>query len=400
MNTIHFRARNAADALGQIRSRLGADAVVLSVAQVPAQGLGRLWRKPQLEVLAGLPDDGGTHPVGDAESNPGGGARGFAAAANPAMAYARQDWNRDSRISSATENDIGKDFFESSDSGPAKLGGEWRSAALLHQMGLLPLHVEKVLERARTASGGGPPSSYTEEIALVQSTLASYWRVPPRVNDLEPQLHVFIGPPGSGKTTALCKWMAKTVLTEGRRARAWRLDSRAANFAGLLDLYGEILGVPIEREWRPDPGRTAFDVGFVDLPGFHAGDPAAVRQMRGRLEALPGAHVHLVLNAAYDASVILAQARAFAALPAADIVFTHLDEEKRIGKLWNVLLGTNLAVRHLSGGQNIPGNFSPATPNSLFPANFKMNTPGLLVVGAARRLGRRLAPNVRRLTVE
>ncbi len=395
MNALHFRARDAADALGQIRSRLGADAVVLSVAQVPAQGFGRFWRKPQLDVLAALPEEGGTHPAGDAQINAPR-ARNFPAANGATQAGPPGNW---SCYDSDSDKPLtGADECGPADSGPAGLGGEWRSGALLHQMGLLPLHVEKVLERARAASGGAPPASLTDELALVQSALASFWRPARSADELPPQLHVFIGPPGSGKTTVLCKWMAKTVLTEGHRARAWRLDSRAANFAGLLDLYGEILGVSIERGWRSDSGRTAFDVGFVDLPGFHAGDAAAVRQIGARLEALRGAQVHLVLNAAYDASVILAQARAFGALPVADIIFTHLDEEKRCGKLWNVVLGTNFSVRYLSGGQNFPGDFSAATPNSLFPANFKLNTPGWLVVGAARRLGRRLAENGRRVS--
>ena len=32
------------------------------------------------------------------------------------------------------------------------------------------------------------------------------------------QTHVFVGPPGSGKTTVLCKWLTLAVLTEGRFA--------------------------------------------------------------------------------------------------------------------------------------------------------------------------------------
>ena len=56
MNATRFLARDAADAVRQVRSQLGADAVVLSVAQVPASGVSRLWRKPLLEVLAHLPE--------------------------------------------------------------------------------------------------------------------------------------------------------------------------------------------------------------------------------------------------------------------------------------------------------------------------------------------------------
>jgi flagellar biosynthesis GTPase FlhF len=75
--------------------------------------------------------------------------------------------------------------------------------------------------------------------------------------------------------------------------------------------------------------------------------------------------VHLVLNAAYEAPVLLAQARGFDDWPVSDLILTHLDEEKRLGKLWNFVLGTKFTVRFLSGGQNVPGDFSVATPELL-----------------------------------
>jgi flagellar biosynthesis GTPase FlhF len=63
---------------------------------------------------------------------------------------------------------------------------------------------------------------------------------------------------------------------------------------------------------------------------------------------------------------LFAQIRAFAPLAPADLCFTHLDEEKRWGKLWNFVLGTNYSIRFLSAGQNIPGNFQEASSDKLF----------------------------------
>ena len=165
----------------------------------------------------------------------------------------------------------------------------------------------------------------------------------------------------------MCKWLARTVLAEGRSARAWRLDTEAVNFAGLLDAYSEILKVPIERQWPGREGPAGFHVGFVDLPGLDCQDTAALERLRARLDRMPDAHVHLVLNAAYDVAVLLAQARSFSAVPVDDLIFTHLDEEKRPAKLWNVLLGTNFTVRFLSWGQNIPGELVCARAELLLP---------------------------------
>jgi len=359
MNVTRFLARDAADAVGQIRLRLGPDAVVVSVAQAPASGVSRLWRKPRLEVLACLPEAAPT-PTQISQ----------AAVAAPEM-------NGQALLANGTQLDqldSEDSIFVRPEEAPNRgespspaTEGSWRSGAVLHQMGLQPLHVEKVIERAQSKHGSTPPASFARELALVYAALASFWRPTASSNEGSPAIHVFVGPPGSGKTTALCKWLAKTVLAGGVTARAWRLDGRAAHFAGLLDVYGEILGVPVEREWNAEQKLEGFDAGFVDLPGVDTRDPAAIGQLCGRVKKIPGARVHLVLNAAYDVLVTLAQARAFASLPVSDVIFTHTDEEKRMVKLWNLVLGTNFSVRFLSGGQNIPGDFFVATPELLIP---------------------------------
>ena len=365
MNVVRFLARDAGEAIAQIGSRLGAEAVVLSVRQVPAGGLGRLWGKPLLEVRAGLPDPSSAAQVAAAPSG-----RRASQALLPfgACATRAESAAAPSKATGAKAPDSGftPEVSQSrADPGPAGLGGRWRSGRVLGQMGVQPLLVEKVLERVRARHGEEPPASLAEELRLAGAVLASFWRPAPEPPDRSPAIHAFIGPPGSGKTTVLCKWLAKSVLDEGRLARAWRLDSRAAHFAGLLDFYGEILGVRVEREWSGVQGLAGCDEAFVDLPGINPLDRSALEQLQAQLVGLAGAQVHLVLNAAYEVSVLLAQARAFDDWPVSDLIFTHLDEEKRPGKLWNLVLGTKFTVRFLAGGQNVPGEFSVARPERL-----------------------------------
>jgi flagellar biosynthesis GTPase FlhF len=54
----------------------------------------------------------------------------------------------------------------------------------------------------------------------------------------------------------------------------------------------------------------------------------------------------------------------------ADVIVTHLDEESRWGKVWNLALGTNCPVRFLSSGQNIPGDFILSSPEKIFLRQF------------------------------
>jgi flagellar biosynthesis GTPase FlhF len=89
--------------------------------------------------------------------------------------------------------------------------------------------------------------------------------------------------------------------------------------------------------------------------------------LREQLAALPQPHMHLVLNAACESSILFEQIHAFAPLAPEDVIFTHLDEERHRVKLWNFVLGTNLPLSFLSAGQKIPGEFCRAESALLFP---------------------------------
>jgi hypothetical protein len=241
----------------------------------------------------------------------------------------------------------------------------WRSVAWLESLGLLPEYADRLESKIAATHGARPPRLPTEEWEIVRATLATFWRPAPRVENGTGRPHVFIGPPGSGKTTVLCKWLTTAVLRGGARARVVRLDGEMVNTAEFLSLHSEMLGAPCERFWNEPEG--AEDLLFVDVPGVAARCAKSLAVLRDVLFSLPQPHVHLVLNAAYDTTLLFEQFNAFAPLMPEDVIFTHLDEEYRRVKLWNFVLGTNCSPGWLSGGQKIPGEFIRADASLLFP---------------------------------
>ncbi|MBI5801366.1 MAG: hypothetical protein HZA92_11690 [Verrucomicrobia bacterium] len=351
-----FTAGSAAEAVAQIRAQLGPDAVVFNVRQLPAAGLSRLWQKPRIEVTAALPDP----PAAEADTF-GELRREIAALRELVVQPARSE----AAVSAQAES-----MLEFACEPPPDASG-WRVGSLLQKLGLLPLHAQRLVERLQQLHGTAPPAAFTEELASACDVLAQWWRTPSLTSAQEARpFHVFVGPPGAGKTTALCKWLTQAVLLGGHRARVWRLDGQTANTAELLSVHGEILGVPVERHWDKGMLDGSGEIGFVDLPGLDARDGVAMADLRQRLAAWPDAQIHLVLNAAYDPQLLLAQARAWSHLPISDLVLTHLDEEPRQGKLWNLVLGTKFALRFLGAGQNVPGDFCAASPEKLLSATF------------------------------
>lgn len=379
-----FLAESVADAVTQIRETLGPEAVVLNVRRLPVEGFARLWQKPRIEVLAHVPEFPATSAPAPATPPAPDEVQISALAELRAEMRQIRDSIQKPAPGSSPVSASGADqasFSPAYDSGtPGNLtnrashpttpgDGEWRVGAFLENSGLLPVHADRIVEELRATYGEAAPIAFSEELELARQVLTRHWRNS-RPDTGGP--HVFIGAPGVGKTTALCKWLAQTALVEGRQAAVWRLDGHVSNTAESLSVFSEILGVSVER-FAPANGELPdAEVLFVDLPGVNPNDATALSQLAQRLAALPNAQVHLVLNAAYENSLLLAQARAFAGLPVADVILTHLDEETRWGKIWNLVLGTNCTVRFLASGQNIPGDFTPAQAevvlNRHFPA--------------------------------
>ncbi len=356
-----FIAESAADAVAQIRETLGSDAVVLNVRRAESQGLSRLWQKPRIEVLAHVPEKTAV-PAGTSE------VLALAELREELREIKQKVEHREPAVASPGFETLRKRGIELEHQRIASLPAEgWRVGALLENSGVLPVYAERVVEELRRQHGELPPEHLRREIEMGGAILKSLWREP---DAFESGVHVFVGAPGVGKTTALCKWLAQSSLVEGKSAAVWRLDGHVANTAESLDVFCEILGVPVERFLPRGGRRPDTEKLFIDLPGVNPADANAISQLERQLSLFPHAQVHLVLNGAYETGLLLAQARAFEALGAGDVIVTHLDEESRWGKLWNLVLGTNCSVRWLSAGQNIPGEFLPATSSAILARQF------------------------------
>ena len=376
VQVIPFIAESAADAVAQIRTKLGSDAVVVNVRQLPADGLSKLWKSPRIEVLAYKPD-----------------AKGSEAAPDPLNELKQE-------LQAIRQQLVAANVSAVTDAGGRRGGAQagrgggaarsaglpsWRVGEVLETSGLMSLYAQQVMERVQSAHGEVPPASLAEELVLARQALSGFWRNPPEevrgergegrradtssLRNSHCSPHILVGPAGAGKTTCVCKWLAQARLVEGRSARVWRLDAATANTAESLSVYCEILGVPTERTWT-GAAPLDSDLSFVDLPGVDWRNATAIHELKRTLEGFGACRVHLVLNAAYEVPLLLAQARAFSSLPIDDLIFTHLDEEARWGKVWNVVLGTNYPVRFLSAAQNVPGEFLPATAERILARQF------------------------------
>jgi flagellar biosynthesis protein FlhF len=169
----------------------------------------------------------------------------------------------------------------------------------------------------------------------------------------------FLGTPGSGRTTALCKWLARRVFTDRVTGRVLKAEFDRPNPGEGLAVFCEALGLALEHLSAEGASAVAdADAGFVyaDLPALslrRPSDNAALGRFLAR-ERMEGRV--LVLNAVYDVAALRAAYSAGRDLGATHLVFTHLDELNHWGKLWDFLVEGDLTPLFLATGPSLTGD--------------------------------------------
>ena len=343
-----FIADSANEAVERIRAELGPAAVVLSVRKLPRTGLERFLKQEQIEVLASIEES-----VSALRS------AGVKTQSVDGLSELREEIRQlRNHVLSRSESPAIGDTVRHTDAKEPGL------AHILRQTGLLPAYAEQILQDLP----GVERLTYGEQIMGASEALRAHWRA--EEQGKAAAVHVFVGVPGSGKSTVLCKMLAQTSLVEGQPATVYQLDSHIANPSPQPSVYAEIVGAQFERTLPLQFERREESV-FIDLPGVPLHHEPGLSRLSEVISEFGIPEVHLVLNAAYEAPHLLEQVRFFSALGIKDLIVTHLDEESRWGKLWNLVLGTNYSIRSLCAGQNVPGDFHQASPDALLARQFR-----------------------------
>ena len=381
-----FIAPTAKEAIETVHSTLGPDAIVVNIRKLPKPGWQGLFQSPQVEVSALVSGITSTKPGGESEierqvSKPISTDIDAPALKNPKFG-SRLDIVDDTpieipKLSAHAESDnlfndpLPKTFVEPL--GQAAPKGEQVApmngvniGTVLERIGVLPLQVERLLRLAKQRFPKFDSCPMGDQVQYIRHCLIDHWNSLAKVAEKNSHARkVLVGAPGSGKTTVLCKWLTQTVLANRQPARVWRLDGHQSNTAEMLTVHAEMLDVEVSRVWYPEPV-TDGTVQFFDLPGVMPGDSLGLDTLKQLANEIQPAEFILVLNSAYEFDHLIRSVRAFGDLPINGLITTHLDEETKWSKLWNLTLETGLPILYCSGGQEIPGDFFQLTSEMLF----------------------------------
>ena len=180
----------------------------------------------------------------------------------------------------------------------------------------------------------------------------------------------FVGSPGSGKTTTLCKFLANEVFINKNTPNVLKLENGMPNPDDSLRIFCEVIGVTLFREENNFPSPTDQNPLYLDFPGFSLSHTNDWHEAGESLDRLGVDSRVLVVNGAYEKDIIIKEIRLARNLRATHLAITHFDEINNATKLWPILFENGLSPICICNGQNVTGDFSTNIMNLMITKTF------------------------------
>lgn len=354
MKIRRFTGVDMRDALRQVRSALGADAVILETihkatgveisaavdaASNPVEAVSAEWNAARSSLHE--VDDGPCVVIG-------GSARRGELATVGEMEQMRTEMRS---IRSLLEAQLGRLIWDDQSRQTPEIAG------LLRNYTQLGLDADIARQLAEHSAATHPAGGWTAVLRTLVEELP--------VADADPVsdggTYAVIGPTGVGKTTTIAKLAARAALEHGPDSVGLvTTDTFRVAAREQLDTYGQIIGIPVSHASDAQSLGEALDalkdrrLILIDTAGLSQRDPRLPEQLARLGAANPGITTLLAMPANAHTGAMQEIVDVFRTVQPAACILTKTDEATSLGGALSVLIRSRLALAYVANGQRVP----------------------------------------------
>ncbi len=359
MNIRKFIATTAREALREIRSELGEEAIILSNRKTP-QGV---------EIVA-MANDEMVPLAGVAAQQPP------ARTAEPVEMIERRKTNQAAQDSILGEIKSMHSMLQKQIETLSWNNVQQRDpqrAGMLRRMlnaGFSPLLARQLLDKM--------PEGNEKGESWIKQVIKRNVRVAGADDDIVAKggVYALIGPTGVGKTTTTAKLAARAVVRYGAdKVALLTTDSYRIGAYEQLKIYGKILGVTVHAVKGADDLRLTLaalrhkHLVLIDTVGMGQRDERVSEQ--SEMFDAAGVQRLLVLNATSGGDTLEDVVRMYYSNKVIGCIATKLDEAANLGAVLDVVVRHRLLMHFMANGQRVPEDLHPVNIEILLHRAFK-----------------------------
>lgn len=184
-------------------------------------------------------------------------------------------------------------------------------------------------------------------------------------------IYAFMGPTGSGKSTAIAKIAARFVIRHGAQSVALiSTDNYRLSAQQQLSGFAKLLGVSVASVSRNRPINDLLEhykskkLILIDTAGLSKNDHAIAKQLDA-LKKNTNIKRFLMMPAINQAAVLRQSVSFFQRYSPYSVIITKLDEAASLGEVLSIILENNLSVAFTTDGQRVPEDIRVAKNHHL-----------------------------------
>ncbi len=193
-----------------------------------------------------------------------------------------------------------------------------------------------------------------------------------------PNVYLFLGPTGVGKTTTLAKIAARLTLIDNKKIGLITADTYRIAAVEQLKTYSEILGIPLEVIYEASELEEALhkfrdmDYVLIDTAGRSHKSKELKSDYDELMAFLGHVNVFLVMSMTTGFRDMKSIIDSYAFLDEYRLLFTKLDEATSYGNILNLKVLTGKPLSYFTTGQSVPDDIEEADKEKVIQYIFDM----------------------------